>query len=170
MVRKKRRCIKRESRGVMERRQDQVDLRTLAATPPWDWPHDAGTLFHEVLTDNKADESDRLIAAELAGALAVIDDELSDALMGIVSSADQTDQLRAAAAISLGPVLEQADLEQADTDEFADPNDVPISAPTFHRIRRVLHELYSDDRVPKAVRRRILEHRCARLRIGIGTR
>jgi hypothetical protein len=34
----------------------------------------------------------------------------------------------------------------------------------------VLHELYSDDRVPKAVRRRILEHRCARLRIGIGTR
>jgi hypothetical protein len=157
MVRKK-----RESRGRMERRQNQVDLRTLADTPPWDWPRDAGRIFHEILTDNNASESDRLIAAELAGDFTVINDELSDALIGIVSRGDQSEQLRSAAAISLGPVLEeadleQADLEQADTDEFENPDDVPISAPTFHRIRRALHELYDDDRVPKQVRRRILE-------------
>jgi uncharacterized protein (UPF0147 family) len=141
----------------MERRQSQVDLRTLADTPPWDWPRDAGKIFHELLTDNKANQSDRLIAAELAGDFTVINNELSDALMAIVSSADQSEQLRAAAAISLGPVLEQADLELADTDEFENPGDVPISAPTFHRIRRTLHKLYSDDRVPREVRRRILE-------------
>lgn len=38
--------------------------------------------------------------------------------MRIVSSEDQSEQLRAAAAISLGQVLEQADLELADTDDF----------------------------------------------------
>jgi uncharacterized protein (UPF0147 family) len=141
----------------MERRHNQVDLRTLLDTPPWDWPRDAGTIFQQILTDNKANESDRRIAAQLAGDFTVINNELCDALLGIVSSADQSEQLRAAAAISLGPVLEQADLEQADTDEFENPDDVPISAPTFHRIRRVLHKLYSDERVPKAVRRRILE-------------
>jgi hypothetical protein len=157
MVRKKLQCMKRESRGGMERRQNQLDLRALADTPPWDWPRDTGKIFHHILTDYKANESDRLIAAELAGDFTVIDNELSDALMGIVSSADQSVQLRAAAAISLGPVLEQADLELADTDEFESPDDVPISAPTFHRIRRALHKLYFDDRVPTEVRRRILE-------------
>src|SRR6202043_2627615 len=99
MVRKKRRCMKRESRGGIERRQNQVDLRALADTPPWDWPRDIGKIYHQILTDNKANESDRLIAAELAGDFTVIDNELSDALMGIVSSADQSVQLRAAAAI-----------------------------------------------------------------------
>ena len=157
MGRNKRRYMNRGPSGGMERRHNQVDLRTFADTPPWDWPRDAGTIFQQILTDNKANESDRRIAAQLAGDFTVINNELCDALLGIVSSADQSEQLRAAAAISLGPVLEQADLEQADTDEFENPDDVPISAPTFHRIRRVLHKLYSDERVPKEVRRRILE-------------
>jgi uncharacterized protein (UPF0147 family) len=157
MVRRKRQCMKRESHGGIKRRQNQVDLGTLADTPPWDWPRDAGKIFHALLTDNKANQSDRLIAAELAGDFTVINNELSDALLGIVSGADQPEQLRAAAAISLGPVLEQADLELEDTGEFEDPDDVPIGASTFHRIRRELHKLYSDDRVPREVRRRILE-------------
>jgi hypothetical protein len=42
-----------------------IARRTLADTPPWDWPRDAGRIFHEILTDNNASESDRLIAAEL---------------------------------------------------------------------------------------------------------
>jgi hypothetical protein len=72
----------------MERRQNQVDLRVLADTPPWDWPRDIGKIFHQMLTDDNADDSDRLIAAELAGDFTVINNELSDALTGIVSSAD----------------------------------------------------------------------------------
>ena len=67
MIRNKRRYMNRGPSGGMERRKNQVDLRTLADTPPWDWPRDAGTLFQEILTDHKAKESDRLIAAQLAG-------------------------------------------------------------------------------------------------------
>jgi hypothetical protein len=56
---------------------------------------------------------------------------------------------------TIGKVLRRRRLPRCR--EFENPDDVPISAPTFHRIRRVLHRLYSDDRVPKAVRSRILE-------------
>jgi hypothetical protein len=40
-------------------------------------------LFREIPRDERADESDRLVAAELAGDLIVIDDELVDALLSI---------------------------------------------------------------------------------------
>ena len=46
-----------------------MDLKTLLDTPPWDWPEDAGMLLLETLVDKQANESDRLIAAELAGDL-----------------------------------------------------------------------------------------------------
>jgi hypothetical protein len=52
----------------------------------------------------------------------------------------------------LGPVL-----EQADTDGFDDPDDVPISEDTFHKIQETLHMLYFDAGIAKEVRRRILE-------------
>lgn len=43
-----------------------MDLKTLLDTPPWDWPTDAGRMFRKILIDQRA-ESDRLVAAELAG-------------------------------------------------------------------------------------------------------
>jgi uncharacterized protein (UPF0147 family) len=152
MVRKKRRCTKRKSHGGTELSKNQTDLKALLDTPPWDWPRDAGKTFHEILTDSKARGSDRLIAAQLAGDFTVINDALSDALMGIVSSVDQPEALRAAAAISLGPVL-----EHTDTSGFEDPDDAPITEHTFHRIQLALHQLYLDESVPAEVRRRILE-------------
>src|SRR5580658_7296959 len=109
MARKHRQCVTRKSRGVMEPIRNKMDLTTLLDMPPWDWPSDAGRMFRKVLIDNKASESDRLIAAQLAGDLTVVNDALSDALLGLVSSADESEALRAAAAISLGPVLEHAD-------------------------------------------------------------
>jgi hypothetical protein len=130
---------------------NQSLLKALLAAPPWDWPSDAGRIFHKILTDSKASESDRLIAAELAGDFTVINDALSDALLGIVS-AGEPEALRAAAAISLGPVL-----EHSDTFEFDDPDDCPITEHTFHRIQFALHKLYLDAGVPRTVRRRILE-------------
>lgn len=129
-----------------------MDLKILLDTPPWDWPRDAGKKFHQVLTDSKASEADRLIAAELAGDFTVINDALSDALLGIVSSADEPEELRATAAISFGAVLEHADMC-----EFDDPDDVPITEDTFHRIQLTLHKLYLDNGIPVLVRRRILE-------------
>jgi hypothetical protein len=129
-----------------------MDLKTLLDTPPWDWPRDAGWMLRKVLVDQRAKESDRLVAAELAGDFTVINDDLADALLTVVCSADEPDQLRARAAISLGPVL-----EQAATDGFEDPGDVPITERTFRNIQDSMDKLYLDNRTPKEVRRRILE-------------
>ncbi|MGA7314095.1 MAG: HEAT repeat domain-containing protein [Silvibacterium sp.] len=129
-----------------------MDLKTLMDTPPWDWPIDAGKIFQKILNDSRAKESDRLVAAELAGDSTVINDDLADALMAIIGHADEPEKLRARAAISLGAVL-----EQADTDGFEDPDDVPISERTFRDIQDTLHRLYLDNSNPKEVRRRILE-------------
>ena len=113
-----------------------MDLKTLLDIPPWDWPRDAGKIFREILIDPRANESDRFVAAELAGDFTVINDDLADALLAIVGSADEPEQLRAKAAISLGPVL-----EQADTDGFEDPDDVPITERTFRHIQDSLQKL-----------------------------
>src|ERR1700741_3010142 len=129
-----------------------MDLKTLLDTPPWDWPTDAGRMFRKILIDQRADESDRLVAAELAGDFTVIDDDLVDTLLTVVRSADEPEQLRAKAAISLGPVLEQADL-----DGFEDPDDVPITERTFRNIQDSLEKVYRDNRNSQEVRRRSLE-------------
>jgi hypothetical protein len=129
-----------------------MDLKALQDTPPWEWPRDAGEKFQKILTDRQADKTDRLIAAELAGDLVVMNDDLADALTAIISSPDEPGQLRAKAAIALGPVLEQAEI-----DGFEDPDDVPISGQTFRNIQDLLQKLYFDNSVPKEVRRSILE-------------
>jgi uncharacterized protein (UPF0147 family) len=132
--------------------RNNMDLKALQDTPPWDWPRDAAKKFQEVLIDRQADPADRLMAAELAGDLTVVNDGLADALTAIIRSPDESEQLRSRAAIALGPVL-----EQAETDGFEDLDDVPISRRTFRNIQELLQQLYFDDSVPKEVRRRILE-------------
>ena len=129
-----------------------MDLKTMQETPPWDWPEGSGERFLEVLRDEQADESDRLLAAELAGDSTAINDELADELLAIVGSGEEAEQLRAKAAISLGPVL-----EYGDQDGFEEPHDVPITEDTFRKIQESLREVYMDADIPKEVRRRILE-------------
>ncbi|MGA6927359.1 MAG: HEAT repeat domain-containing protein, partial [Desulfosarcina sp.] len=113
---------------------------------------DAGKLLLNILTNGQSDASDRLLAAELAGDFTVICEELVEALQSILHSDHESEELRSQAAISLGPVL-----DYADTEEFEEPDDVPISERTFHHIQESLHRLYRDAAVPKNVRRRILE-------------
>lgn len=129
-----------------------MDLKTLKDIPPWDWPESAGTLFLGILRDKKADASDRLLAAELAGDFTVINDELADALLTILRNNDEPEELRGEAAIALGPALESADI-----DGFEDPDYVPISREIFHGIQESLGGLCTDTGVPKEVRRRVLE-------------
>jgi hypothetical protein len=129
-----------------------MDLKTLLDTPPWDWPADAGKMFRKILIDRRAKASDRLVAAELAGDFTVINDDLAGALLAIVRDASEPEGLRARAAISFGPALEQADLG-----EFEDPDEVPITEGMFHNIQDSLQKLYLDHSTPKEVRRRILE-------------
>ncbi len=132
--------------------EGKMDLKTLKDTPSWDWPDDASKMFLEILTDDRTDDSDRLLATELAGDFTVINEELVDVLLSILRSSDASEELRGKAAISLGPVL-----EHADTDGFDDPDDVPIAESTFRMIQESLRRLYMDADVSKNVRRRILE-------------
>ncbi|MBU4385498.1 MAG: hypothetical protein KKH73_00735 [Actinobacteria bacterium] len=129
-----------------------MDLEILKDTPPWEWPEGAGKLFLGVLQDDQADESDRLIAAELAGDFTVINDELAGALLSIVQSGDEPEKLRARAVIALGPALEYAYV-----DGFEEPVEVPITEDTYRQIVKSLRELYVDADVPKLLRRRVLE-------------
>ena len=130
-----------------------MNLKIIKELPPWEWPEGAGKAFLEILRDRQADESDRLVAVELAGDFTVINDELAEALLSILRSDEEPATLRAQAAISFGPALESADEGTFD----GDPEGVPISDDTFGKIRNMLHGLYMDTDVPKEVRRRILE-------------
>jgi hypothetical protein len=144
--------MKHKPRGGTQRTRHAASLQALLDTPPWEWPAEAAQILQGLLTNRRAVESDRLVAAELAGDLVVLNDELAGALLVIVGNAAELEQLRATAAISLGPVLEEASM-----DDFDDPDSVPITQETFKTIERVLHELYFNDGTPKLVRRRIME-------------
>ena len=133
-------------------RENKIDVKVLRDIPPWEWPEGAGKMFLDILRGGQAAEADRLLAAELAGDFTVINDELADALLSILRSGDESEALRGQAAISLGPVLEQADM-----DGFEEADGVPIAERTFHRIQESLRKLYRDADVPREVRRRILE-------------
>ena len=129
-----------------------MDLKALKDTPPWDWPAGTAEKLVNVLRDEQAIESDRLLATDMAGDFTIVNDELVEALLAILRNSEESKQVRARAAISLGPVL-----EYEDTEGFDDAGDVPISEATFRGIQGALHQLYRDAHIPKEVRRRILE-------------
>jgi len=134
-----------------------MDVNSLLIVPPWEWPDDAGEVILETLANKSAVESDRLTAAELAGENVVMNDELAEALLAIVRNGAESEELRGTAAIALGPVLEQGDIELIDDEGFDDPEDVPISLDEFRKLRDSLRELYLHETLPKYVRRHILE-------------
>jgi uncharacterized protein (UPF0147 family) len=111
-----------------------------------------------VLRDQQAIESDRRLATDMAGDFTGVNDELVEALLAMLRDSEESKQVRARAAISLGPIL-----EYADTEGFDDPGDVPISKRTFQGIQESLRQLYMDARIPKEVRgcrSRVAAHRC----------
>lgn len=131
-----------------------MTLQDLENTEPWEWPRGAGRKLQEVLRDPKSPASDKTTAAELAGNLVVMDDQMAEVLLGFVRGVDQPAELRARAAISLGPALEAADTEDAGDGDWAD---VPISEEMYGRIKETLRQVYEDTSAPKEVRRRVLE-------------
>jgi len=129
-----------------------MGIKILGETPPWEWPEDADAIFLEVLTDRRADKADCCLAARLAGNCCAVNDELAEALLGVLGSPDESDELRCGAAIALGPAL-----EQANTYGFEGPEDVLVTEPVIERVAETLEALFRDDGLPKEVRRRILE-------------
>ena len=128
-----------------------MDLTRLASISPWEWPPNGGATLLAVLRDQQADESERLLAAEMAGELVAINDHLAGALLSIVGAATASEALRCRAALSLGPVLEQMD-QDSDDDLLGLDEEVlggkPISEHTFQRIQETLRVRYRDDDLP----------------------
>lgn len=134
-----------------------IDLTILEVTPAWEWPRNAREVLLSRLRDDETDEAERLLAAELAGETVVINEELTKALSAVVADRGGSDELRATAAIALGPVLEQMDVYEplgGGLDRLVPP---VIPAHEFQRIRWELKSLYLNEDMPKLVRRRILE-------------
>jgi uncharacterized protein (UPF0147 family) len=129
-----------------------MNLKTLMDIPSWEWPENADTVIRKALTDKKADPADRLLAAEMAGEATVMNDKMADILLSILQNKNETNDIRCAAVISLGPAL-----EYADTMEFDDEEDLMISEPAFEKIQQILRRLFMDSDVHEDVRRRILE-------------
>jgi hypothetical protein len=129
-----------------------MDLKTLNKIPPWEWPEGVGETLLGILGDGQADESDRLLAAELAGEFTVINEELAEALLSIIRRGDETEELRGRASLSLGPAL-----EHADTMGFEDADDILLSEAAFIEIQQALQDLFLDADVRQDLRRRILE-------------
>ena len=139
-----------------------MDLKILLDTPPFDWPEGVGRTFKRLLRDPSSNRSERLIAAELGGDLCVMDDDMAETLLRVLKNAKEPEELRAKAAISLGPSLEMAYMElDEETEGFEDAESVPISEEMFRRVQQSLREVYLDTGTPRLVRRRV-----GRLRIS----
>ena len=127
-------------------------MHDLAAMPPWDWPPTAAAEILVVLEDRNALTSERLLAAELAGDLIVMNDDLAEELLRILQSPDESEDLRCGAAISFGAALEEANIEGYDS------LDAPaVTEPVLERAKAALRDSYQDPAIPKGVRRMALE-------------
>jgi hypothetical protein len=129
-----------------------MSISDLKDVPPWEWPPNAAETILEILGDQNASDSDRHLAAGMAGDATIVNDRLADALLVIIGNNDEPDELRGRAAIALGPVLEWGFIE-----DFDDPAEIPITESMFNRIQQTFHQLFQMVNLPKLVRCRILE-------------
>ena len=131
-----------------------MNIEEIKDTPPWEWPKNTRKTLIDVLRDKKRSVAERADAASLAGNSVVVDDELAQLLASIVTSAEEPTDVRAHAAIGLGPVLEESEMEGFEDDGISEP---PIEEATFSFVQSALRKTFSDEKVPKEVRRRALE-------------
>lgn len=129
-----------------------MNIHTLNDIPPWEWPENAGEFISKVLRDKNTPESDRVLAAELAGENVVMNDNLGNLLLTIIQDNDEPEELRAKAAISLGPALDYGNMM-----EFDDPDDIVLSEGVFHKVQAQLQDIYQEANSPKTLRRKVLE-------------
>ena len=129
-----------------------MKLHQLSEMPPWEWPDDADHYLLKALSDDSLNESDLMLAVEMAGEYSVINDDLAVALLNIAEDPNKAEEIRGQAAVALGPAL-----EHADTMGFEDPDDLLVSEAVFDRVKTGLQRLYRDTGAPKLLRRRVLE-------------
>lgn len=129
-----------------------MNLQMLDNTPPWDWPENAGEFIFNVLREKNTPVSDRVLAAELAGDIGVMNDKMAALLLAVTGDGGEPEELRCKAPISLGPILEYVEMT-----EFDGYDDGTFSEKGFHEVRERLRTIYHDAGTPKKVRRRVLE-------------
>ncbi len=130
-------------------------LERLKELPPWEWQNEA----HDWIADGlkSADPTTRELAASLAHA--TTDDALANELLQIVRT-DSIAEVAAAAALSLGPALEECSLEYDEGLADAMPeigSTAPFSQEVYKEISDGLKTVYHDAGRPHLVRRRVLE-------------
>ncbi|NIO80982.1 MAG: hypothetical protein GTN53_01615 [Candidatus Aminicenantes bacterium] len=129
-----------------------MNLQTLDNIPSWEWPENAGEFIFNVLGEKNAPVSDRVLAAELAGDITVMNDKMAALLLAITEDSGEPEELRCKAPISLGPALEYGEMM-----EFDDFDDDMLSKKGFHEVQERLRSIYQNTDTPKKVRRRVLE-------------
>jgi hypothetical protein len=131
-------------------------VQLLSQIPDWDWPQDAADVLFEALRGGAAEESELELAAELAGSVVVMNDEIARALLDLLLDQSVPASVRETAAIALGPTLEEMDTY--DPDDPIDALEQPlVSGAVLSAIREALRSTYLDPDPPKEVRRRALE-------------
>lgn len=134
-------------------RLDRVQLLSmLQEIPPWARTDRANEIILDVLQDDSAAASERLLAAKLAGQGLVNCDEVATIVVGILLDVNASEKLRGRAAISLGPAL-----EHGYTLGFDDPEDLMLSEAFFHQVTSLLQRLYHDAETPDLFRHCVLE-------------
>jgi uncharacterized protein (UPF0147 family) len=106
------------------------------------------------LRSDQREDPVRRLAVELASSTTVMNDDLAETLLAVLRDPHEAEPIRAAAAIALGPTLEEIGLHW---DEFDDLEPPLVSEGVARAIRRCLREVYLDAGIPKEVRRRTLE-------------
>lgn len=131
-----------------------MDIKTIESIPPWNWPPETAQILLQALHDKGLNAEERLAAASMAGDPVVVCDELAEGLLKVLHDDGEAEALRGAAAIALGPVLEEMDEEG----DFLIPGDAPpLSVDMFRRAKEELRAVHGNEGLPKYVRRCALE-------------
>lgn len=130
-----------------------MTLHELSQLPTWEWPDDAPEVLRAVLENRQAPVADRRLAASLVAEIDVMDDAFAVLLLAILSDRDEPTELRAGAAIALGPSLEYADI--LDPEELAEEE--AFTGATITRMEETLRAVFQAADTPDELRRAALE-------------
>jgi len=128
-----------------------MNLADLQNTPAWDWPETARQTILKSLTNRSAPLDERLLAAELAYDVSPDHDDVVAGLTDVVGEAGAPEELRARAALAIGPALETA-FQGAVSDAGES-----LSDPIFRKAQKALKRIYDNANESVDVRRCVFE-------------
>jgi len=128
-----------------------MNLNDLQNTPVWDWPESARETILRALKNRAGPLEERLLAAELAYDVSPDHDDVVSGLTEVVGEPDAPEELRARAALAIGPALETAHLGVA-----SDAGEA-LSDAVFRKAQKALKRIYDNTSESNEVRRCVFE-------------